>query len=115
MSDLSTSPQLLLQVSKENLYPKLIAQLNKDFSLSGLEEVFYLESNPEELLNYLNRIINDLIRNQFSDYLNLLYRVDVSEAQLKKIENTDVEQMSNQVSFLILKRECQKILIRNRF
>ncbi len=114
MSNIETSNQLLLQVSKENLYPKLIAQLNKDFNLAGIDEAFSLNIKPETLLNYLNTIIYDLINHNYSDYLNLLYRVDVSEIHLKQIENTDLNQMSNQVSYLILKRECQKILIKNK-
>lgn len=114
MSEKAISTQLLLTISEENLYPKLITQLNRDFNLAGIDEEFYLNIKPETLLNYLNTIVYNLRNHNYPDYLNLLYRVDVSEIQLKQIENTDLEQMSNQVSLLILKRECQKVLIRNK-
>jgi len=115
MSDSVSSSKLIDEITKANFYPQLVAQLNKDFCLSGLPEEFSLEINSEELHIYLAEIINKLIIHHFDDYLNLLYRIDISEIQITKLANSEIEKMSYQVSYLILKRECQKVWIRNKF
>ena len=53
-----------------------------------------------------------LIQNKFNEYLNLLYIIDVSEDQIKKLDGFDRIQLAEQVSFLILKREWQKVWFR---
>jgi len=45
----------------------------------------------------------------------LLYIVDVAEDQIKKLDGSDLVELSEQVSFLILKREWQKVWFRNKF
>jgi len=44
--------------------------------------------------------------------LNLLYIIDVSEDQIKILDGFDRIQLAEQVSFLILKREWQKVWFR---
>ena len=51
----------------------------------------------------------------FSEYLNLLYVVDVPESQFKQIEITDAVEVADQMTFLILKREYQKVWYRNKY
>lgn len=114
MSDIITSNQLLLNISDDGLYLKLIEQLNKDFGLSGITYQFELNSNPKELGGLLQHEIYDLITHNFSDYLNLLYRIDISENEIKKIDGSDIEKLSENVSILILQRECKKVWIRNK-
>ena len=108
------SSELLIKISNDNLYPKLIEQLNKDFRLAGIFEELALTIKPEKLHAYLSEVICKVMTHHFSEYLSLLYRVDISESQIKKLKGLDIEQMSNQVSFLILQRECQKVWIRNK-
>ncbi len=114
MLDSIKSAQLLVKISSDKLYPKLIEQLNKDFRLAGIFEELPLTIKPKQLHAHLSEVICQIMTHHFSDYLNLLYRVDISEVQIKKLKGLDVEQMSNQVALLILQRECQKVLIRNR-
>lgn len=97
--------------SDVDLYLKLIKQLNKDFQIVGRMDEFSLKSNPKELIHQLQLIINNLIINHYQDFLNLLYRVDVAESQ---INSFDMETLSKQVVFLILKREWQKVYFRNK-
>ena len=56
-----------------------------------------------------------LIQNKFAEYLNLLYIIDVSENEIKKLDGSDISELSEQVTFLILKREWQKVWFRNKF
>mgnify|MGYP003608609202 FL=1 len=51
----------------------------------------------------------------FAEYLNLLYIIDVSEEQIKKLDGSDVFKLSEDVTFLILKREWQKVWFRNKY
>ena len=56
-----------------------------------------------------------LIQFKFAEYLNLLYIIDVSEAEIKKLDGSDLIQLAEQVTFLILKREWQKVWFRNKY
>lgn len=112
---MDTSIQLVSEIYERRLYIKLIEQLNKDFQLVGIEEVFLINSSPKELVAQLQKSIYQLIHTNFSDYMNLLYRIDISENEIKKIDGSDIEKLTEQVSFLILKRECQKVWIRSKF
>jgi hypothetical protein len=49
-----------------------------------------------------------LIQYKFAEYLNLLYIIDVSEDEVKKMDGSDLVILAGAVSFLILKREWQK-------
>ena len=51
----------------------------------------------------------------FAEYLNLLYIVDVPEREFQYIEVTDAVEVADQVTFLILKREYQKVWYRNKY
>lgn len=106
---------LLGQAEAENLYLKLIEQLNKDFNLANEAVNFPLSTKPQELKVQLQEKIYRMIHYKFAEYLNLLYIIDVPEDQVKKLDGTDLVSLSEQVAFLILKREWMKVWFRNKF
>ena len=106
---------LLSEAEKENLYLKLIEQINKDFNLANEPIDFPLSTSPEELKIQLHEKIFRLIQFKFAEYLNLLYIIDVSENEIKKLDGSDLVNLSEDVAFLILKREWQKVWFRNKF
>lgn len=106
---------LLEEAAAESLYPALIDQLNKDFNLANEPVDFPKSTSPDELKIQLHEKILRLIQFKFSEYLNLLYIIDVSESQIRKLDGSDLIELSKQVSFLVLKREWQKVWFRNRF
>ena len=107
---------LLLSVAEsENLYQKLIEQINKDFNLANEAVDFSINTSPEELKIQLHKRIYRMIQYKFAEYLNLLYIIDVSEDQIKKLDGSDISELSTQVVFLILKREWIKVWFRNRY
>lgn len=106
---------LLFEAESESLYPKLIQQINKDFNLANEAIDFPASTKPNELKVQLHEKIYRLIQYKFAEYLNLLYIVDVAEDQIKKLDGSDLVELSEQVSFLILKREWQKVWFRNKF
>jgi hypothetical protein len=110
-----STDNLLSEAEKEDLYLKLIEQINKDFNLANEGIDFPASTKPEELKIQLHEKIYRLIQYKFAEYLNLLYIIDVSEDQIKKLDGSDIMELSKQVAFLILKREWQKVWFRNKY
>jgi hypothetical protein len=106
---------LLVEAVKESLYLKLVAQINKDFNLANEGIDFPMSVTPEELKIQLHEKTYRLIQYKFAEYLNLLYIIDVSEEEVKKLDGSDLVLLAEQVSFLILKREWQKVWFRNKY
>ena len=106
---------LLLEAEKETLYLKLVEQLNKDFNLANEAIDLPLSITPNELKLQLHEKIYRLIQYKFAEYLNLLYIIDVSEEEIKKLDGSDLFILAEQVAFLILKREWQKVWFRNKY
>lgn len=106
---------LLSEAQKEQLYIKLIEQLNKDFTFANESLDFPTTVSPIDLKIQLHEKIYKLIQHKFAEYLNLLYIIDVPEDQVKKLDGSDLLELAEQVSYLILRREWQKVWFRNRF
>lgn len=106
---------LLVEAEDESLYLKLIEQLNKDFNLANEGVDFPMSISAKELKIQLHEKIYRLIQYKFAEYLNLLYIIDVPEDQVKKLDGSDIVLLSEQVAFLILKREWQKVWFRNKY
>ena len=106
---------LFEEAQRESLYLKLIEQINKDFNLANEGIDFPLSITPDELKIQLHEKIYRMIQYKFAEYLNLLYIIDVSEIEIKKLDGSDLVILAEEVSFLILKREWQKVWFRNNF
>jgi hypothetical protein len=106
---------LLADAESGNLYLNLIEQINKDFNLANEGIDFPLSISPEELKIQLHEKIYRMIQYKFAEYLNLLYIIDVSESEIKKLDGSDLVILAEQVSFLVLKREWQKVWFRNYY
>ena len=111
----TSTDNLLSEAEKENLYQKLIEQLNKDFNFANEPVDFHPSTKPEELKVMLHEKIYRLIQYKFAEYLSLLYIVDVSEDEVKKLDGSDIIELSKHVSFLILKREWMKVWFRSKY
>lgn len=110
-----STDELLSEAEKQNLYSKLIQQINKDFNFANESVDFSQSTTPQELKVQLHEKIYRLIQYKFAEYLNLLYIIDVPEETVKQLDSTDLVELSEQVSFLILKREWMKVWYRNHY
>lgn len=110
-----SSDELLSEAEKQNLYSKLIEQINKDFNFANEAVDFPQSTTPQELKLQLHEKIYRLIQYKFAEYLNLLYIIDVPEETVKQLDGSDLVELSEQVSFLILKREWMKVWFRNHY
>jgi hypothetical protein len=106
---------LITEATSLNLYKKLIVQLNKDLLFSNIDLEFDEETLPTSLKLVLQETVFHLIQNKFSDYLNLLYQVDVSELKIRSLDGEDMIKLSEDVTFLILQREWQKVWYKAKY
>jgi len=115
MLQLKTTDEILSASKGLQLYKKLVLQLNKDFQRAAIDVSFLEIISPSELKTKLQEIVFNLIQNHYSEYLNLLYIIDVSEVKIKQIEAENTLETIENISFLILSREWQKVWFKNTF
>jgi len=115
MSLPSNFEDLISEAEGLNLYKKLIVQLNKDLLYANIDLEFDEETLPTSLRFVLQETVFNLINSKFSDYLNLLYIVDVSEAKIKSLDGSDALKLSEEVTFMILQREWQKVWYKAKY
>lgn len=103
-------------VASEALFVQLIAQLQKDFQMAAQLEVFFHVCSPQELVADLQRQLLRLVETDASKFSSLLYRIDVSEAAVDDLQlrGLNLEEYLLELTFIILKREWQKVCFRNK-
>ncbi|WP_290698928.1 hypothetical protein [Lacinutrix sp.] len=111
----TTFQDLIEEVNDLDLYKKLILQLNKDFLYANIDLDFDEAILPTSLKLMLHETVYKLIQEKFTEYLNLLYIIDVPEHAVRALNGDDTVELAEQVSFLILKREWQKVWFRNKY
>lgn len=109
------SGQLLDIASESLLIKELSIQLEKDFSLANISLKLPLKFDAQTFVSIIREKVYHLMMEHFAEYLNLLYIVDVPEREFQYIEVTDAVEVADQVTFLILKREYQKVWYRNKY
>jgi len=93
-------------------------QIIKDFDMFGLEIKFSGNAYNayEELFEQIEPHINQLITSNQQKFMGILYRIDLSDEQIKKaVQDNTSEPFSAIVTDLIIKRELQKVVIRNHY
>lgn len=110
--------QLNDQLSRKDLFDAFKVQLAKDFQQSNFSADFVETLEPDYSLIY-EAIMRELQRSQKwadADVMKLLYRVDISEAQLKRyLDKHPHEHHLNTIAELIIKRELQKVVIKEYY
>lgn len=115
LPEFENSLSLLQGASAKTLYKALVNQLSRDFNRANIPATFQEDMSPEELLSSLKEKIYVLLLENFQDYLNLMYLIDVPESAFRKLELTDAVEVSEQLSFLILRREWQKVWLKAHY
>ncbi len=115
MFPLDSIEAILIKSGELSLYKKLILQLNKDFLRANLSVIFSEDISPEDLKYQLHEIVTKLIDEQFSEYLNLLYIIDVSEEKIKQLNAETSLNLIAQNVYLILLREWQKVWFKENY
>lgn len=113
--NITSSVVLLQEIENTSLYQDLVNQLNKDFEIIGTDVNFSETKNPQDLFEFLQEVISTLLEKHFDVFLNLLYRIDIDETKIKSIINQMAEDTEQQITFIILKREWQKVWFRKYY
>lgn len=111
----TTFVALIEEANQFGLYQKLIQQINKDFLLANVDLDFHEAILPTSLKLLLHETVYNLIQEKFTSYLNLLYIIDVPEKQIKTLDGSDTLKLAEEVTFLILKREWQKVWYKSQY
>ena len=106
---------LIIEANKLDLYKNLILQLNKDFLYANIDLEFEDNILPASLKLVLHETVYNLLNSKFPEYLNLLYIIDVSEQKIKALDGSDMVKLSEEVTFLILQREWQKVWYKAKY
>ncbi len=107
-----------LQLQQQGLFELFRLQLKKDFEGAGLDAGF-CEHIPQEwsiLKNVLQEQLTRAGKMGGRELENLLYRIDVSEEQIKRYSKLNPSiSFLELVSELVIKRVLQKVVIRKNF
>jgi len=111
-------PDIKNQLSSKELFDDFKSQLVRDFGQSNFPSDFVAYLKPD--YNHLReKIAFELQRHEGkSDFnlMHLLYRVDISETQLKRyLSESKDENHFNVIAELIIKRVLQKVVIKRYY
>lgn len=115
MENLVSTEAIISKSEELSLYTKLIQQLNKDFLRANISVQFSENLSPKELKSKLYQSIESIIKTNLSDYLNLLYLIDVSEVKIKQLQLESADNYLHKSVFLLLFREWQKVWFRAHY
>ncbi len=111
-------PDIKNQLSSKELFEAFKTQLVRDFDQSNFPSEFVKALEPDYQLIH-EKIASELKRNESrADFnlMNLLYRVDISEAQLNRYLNESKDANHYDVmAELIIKRVLQKAVIKRYY
>jgi hypothetical protein len=97
----------------QEMYLAVYEQLQKDFHPYAALQKPTEQLTAQWLYEEVARLTSDLIQSQPASLSAFLYRVDISESQMKRsMSIASPEQKLDQLTWMILKREAQKVWIR---
>lgn len=110
-------PDINNHLSDQNLFGLFSLQLKKDFEGAGLSTAFMdgLPAGFCDLSEVIAEELGKILGNNPSALPGLLYRVDISEGQLKKYASDQHIPFEVQLAELVIKRILQKIILRKTF
>ncbi len=109
------SNEVLILANETTLLSDLKNQIEKDFGLANISLKLPLKFDAQTFVSAIREKVYHLMMEHFPEYLNLLYIVDIPESQFKQIAITDAVEVADQMTFLIIKREYQKVWYRNKY
>ena len=105
-------------LQRVDVFEKFKIQLQRDFELCG-----FLDIEPKLSSNNLEHIFNEVLKSVMiiekkdsSSIQNLLYRIDITELQIKKEASSHPEKNFQQIlAELIIKRILQKVILKQQY
>ncbi len=100
---------------RTDLLEKVVEQIKKDFNWFSFKITFNNkeESAYSELFNQILPLVDELLNDNYPKLLAMLYRIDIDEDFLnKKLKESAQADTDEVIADLIIKRELQKVIIR---
>ena len=97
------------------LYNDLIIQLNKDFSLSGIDFNLSLTRNPNKLIKDLTLLFENIIIKDYQKFNQLMYVLDIPENKLISLKESHLNVVIDRIIRLVLERVLQKVYLKQKF
>jgi hypothetical protein len=115
---MQNSLQINDQLTRKDLFGAFKLQLAKDFEQSNFDAAFAKALEPH-YASIHKQLMHELKRNEKgadANLMQLLYRIDISEMQLKKyIGEAADENHFSAIAELIIKRVLQKVVIKQYY
>ena len=96
------------------LFKNIIKQLNKDFLLSGIDIELSLDYNPQNLIHFLSKEIEELLFNNSQKLYQFFYVLDISESKIKDLDKLAPSIFLSSLIELILERIFQKVYTKHK-
>ena len=97
------------------LYNDLIIQLNKDFSLSGIDFNLSRTSKPNKLIKDLTLLFQNMIVKDYQKFNQLMYVLDIPENKLAGLKERQLTVVIDRIIRLVLERVLQKVYLKQKF
>ena len=110
--------ELSAYYNRTDLLEKVVEQLKKDFNWFSFEITFKgdQESPYQELYKQILPLIDELLNDDYPKLMAMLYRIDLDEEFLnRKLKENSQADTDEVITDLILKRELQKVIIRDMY
>ena len=110
-----SNQQLASSKNDEEIVRQTSLQIIKDFAQFGMDIEFpdNIHIAYDTLFKQVNQYISDLITTDYSKLQNLLYRIDLSNSNLKLALSASSDSTKSVIiTELILDRELRKVLLR---
>jgi len=101
-------------MNEQELYPSLAEKLDKDFSLA--KESLSVFDNLSNIREHLIIKVVELMRKDYSRFLNSLYRIDIDEPSVLEVLNSkDKTLVPEKLADLIIERQMQRVKTQNLY
>jgi len=98
-----------------HLYNVFLKQLEKDFLRAGIDFEIHAEEAPNLLKERLQFLIDNFLSTAENRLVTLFYIIDIPENFLKECLSGDIPNPAEAITFLLLKREWQKVVMRRKY
>lgn len=112
------SSDLSFYYNRVDIISETANQIIKDFCIYEME-IKFLGNAPnayQELFMQIHPFISKMLDNNYQKLLQILYRIDVNEKHISDaVQIHSGVELSKIITDLIIKRELQKVVIRNYY
>lgn len=112
------TPDVINSLQKPDLFEKFKIQLKRDFELCGFSDYtpVFTSNNLQEIFEAVLKAVVNLEHKGSSHLMNLLYRIDLTEKQIKSASLQQPETpFQHVIAELIIKRILQKVIIKEQY